>query len=72
MLEGYLLRQKQQQKQQSYFTACLMSCMATKPVKPEDLYFGLHPEDKPDPAQDREDFLKAVGLPSMNKGKGQT
>lgn len=43
-----------------------MSCLATKPVKPEEIYYGLHPEDKPDKAEqvqkEYEEFCKSQGL----------
>ena len=70
MLKGYMLRQKQNHKQQAYFTACIMNCLATQTINPEDIYYGMHPEDKPDPSQERNEFLKAVGLPPMKIERG--
>lgn len=67
MLEGYMLRQKSDDRRNSYFTACIMQCMAANTIQPDDIYHGLHPEDRPDPVDDREEFLAANGLPSMKK-----
>lgn len=67
MLEGYMLRQRSDDRRNSYFTACIMQCMAANTIQPDDIYHGLHPEDRPDPVDDREEFLAANGLPSMKK-----
>lgn len=44
----------------------IMSCMTTKPVKPDDVYYGIHPEDKPDDEEkirnEYEEFCKSMGI----------
>ena len=68
MVEGYVLRKKETERAQAYFTSCIMCCMASSPVTPAQVYYGLHPEEKPDLMDEREKFLQAAGLPSMKKG----
>ncbi len=67
LLAGYMRRRQETDRRQSYFTACLMSALSTAPVKPDDIYYGLHPEEKPDLASERDEFLKAMGMPVMKK-----